>query len=50
VFSGFSGPFALVPPLAPLLAAAIGGDAQALASLARINQEPEPSGQSDQPR
>ncbi|WP_255087397.1 MULTISPECIES: FAD-dependent oxidoreductase [unclassified Synechococcus] len=33
VFAGFSGPFALVPPLAPLLAAAIGGDRNALARL-----------------
>ncbi|MFS6827296.1 hypothetical protein [Cyanobium sp. ATX-6F1] len=35
VFSGFSGPFALVPPLAPLLAAALGGDTQALTTLTR---------------
>ncbi|MCT0230203.1 FAD-dependent oxidoreductase [Synechococcus sp. CS-1324] len=33
VFAGFSGPFALVPPLAPLLAAAIGGDSAALERL-----------------
>ena len=33
VFAGFSSPFALVPPLAPLLAAAIGGDRAALARL-----------------
>lgn len=37
VFSGFSGPFALVPPLAPLQAAAIGGDAGAGASLTAIS-------------
>lgn len=43
VFAGFSGPFALVPPLAPLLAAAIGGDPKALATLDRINQDPEPT-------
>ena len=30
-FAGFGGPFALVPPLAPLLAAAIDGDGQSLA-------------------
>lgn len=35
VFSGFSGPFALVPPLAPLLASAIGGAPGALSALER---------------
>ncbi|WP_254938826.1 FAD-dependent oxidoreductase [Cyanobium sp. Morenito 9A2] len=40
VFSGFSGPFALVPPLAPLLAAALGGDAGALSSLAAVTASP----------
>jgi glycine/D-amino acid oxidase-like deaminating enzyme len=33
VFAGFGGPFALVPALAPLLAAAIAGDPAALATL-----------------
>jgi glycine/D-amino acid oxidase-like deaminating enzyme len=36
VCAGFAGPFALVPPLAPLLAAAICGDRLALGNLERL--------------